>query len=146
MEDKQVAVKETDIKAYLTNHLLNHWDGIVDCVAASPNGSSLFIKTVPGKDSVNEAVDENLPPVTLVLLSHEKSVYLCYTDHVDGVYLKLQNKDNEKVFFAATDDNKLLGDHLFGKENGTKIFPTVKLTTDNNVEYLNINWLTGDPC
>ena len=65
---------------------------------------------------------------------------------MDGVYLKLQNKDNEKVFFAATDDNKLLGDHLFGKENGTKIFPTVKLTTDNNVEYLNINWLTGDPC
>ena len=146
MGDKQVPIKETDIKQYLTNHLLNHWPHIVDCVANSNNGSSLFIKTVPGKDEVNESIQGDLPPVTLVLLSHNHSVYLCYTDHTDGVYRKLQNKEDGKIFFAATDDNRILGEQVFGKDNGTKIFPSVKLNGEGNVDYLNINWLTGEPC
>ena len=147
MEDKQVPIKANDIKQYLTNHLLNHWAGIVDCVANSNNGSSLFIKTIPGKDAVNELIEGELPSVTLVLLSHNHSVYMCYTDNSEGVYCKLQNKDDSgKVFFAATDDNKIMGDHSFGKDNGTKIYPTVKLSDTGNVTYLNINWLTGEPC
>ena len=44
MEDKQVSVKEDDIKEYLKNHLNSHWKDIVNAVANSNNGSNIFSK------------------------------------------------------------------------------------------------------
>jgi hypothetical protein len=147
MTDKQVPINETDIKKYLINHLNEHWKTIVGMVANSNNGSSIFIRTIPCKDTINSKIEEDLPPLTMVLLSHNHSVYICYTDDKDGVYLKLQNVDTDtnKLFFAATDDNKIYGDFTFGKDCGTKIFPSVSENPDKNINYLNINWLTGEP-
>ena len=144
MDKKESSIKEKDIKAYLNNHLNNHWKDIVNAVANSNNGSNIFIKTVPCKDTINNNIEGELPPVTLVLLSHNKSVYICYTDDKLGVYKKLQNIENDKIFFAATDDNKIYGDHLFGKNNGTKIYSSIKENEDNDIDYLNVNWLTGE--
>ena len=144
MEDKQVSIKEDDIKEYLKNHLNSHWKDIVNAVANSNNGSNIFIKTIPCKDTINDKIEGDLPPVTLVLLSHNNSVYMCFTDDREGVYRKLQNKEDNKIFFAATDSNKLYGEHVFGKENGTKIFPSVKENEKNDIDYLNINWITGE--
>ena len=144
MDKKESSIKEKDIKAYLNNHLNNHWKDIVNAVANSNNGSNIFIKTFPCKDTINDNIEGELPHVTLVLLSHNKSVYICYTDDKLGVYKKLQNIENDKIFFAATDDNKIYGDHLFGKNNGTKIYSSIKENEDNDIDYLNVNWLTGE--
>lgn len=140
--------KPTGIREHLQKHLNTQWQQIVSVVANSPDGTSLFIRTTPGKDEVIETESKDTPLLTLALFAHNKTVYMSYSDHKDGVYKRLINSDDEKSdpFFVCNDENRLAGPHMFNnKESGAKIVTQPPLDEDGNPNYLKVSWLTGRP-
>ena len=141
--------KPPSVREHLQKHLNEHWQQIVSIVAHSPDGTSLFIRTTPGKDEVVETESKDTPLLTIGLFTHNKTVYMSYSDHKDGVYKRLINKDDDgqgDSFFVCNDENRLAGPHLFkNKESGAKIVTQPPLDADGNPTYLKVSWMTGIP-
>ena len=136
------------VREHLQKHLNTHWQQIISVVAHSPDGTSLFIRTTPGKDEVVETESKETPLLTLALFAHKKTVYMSYSDHKDGVYKRLINQDDDKTdpFFVCNDENRLAGPHMFNnKESGAKIVTQPPLDSNDNPTYLKVSWMTGLP-
>ena len=126
-----MTIKNSELFNKLKRHVLDKWSKVIDIVIKGDDGSYFFIKTTPPENKKSEN------KLSMVLMNSNKSVYMCFSDHKDGVFERLKNKNTDGTYFiVANDDNKVSGEHVFGKDNGSKLTP-------KEVNYLNLDWETG---